>query len=816
MEKNLQKLLLWAWIHDLWKLAWRGWIERKWKKYDTAHSEILVEMFDKLKASSEWQDIAYIASLHHAKDFQKFKDNLSDDDKFLAWCIYMADNISAKERNEAWDDEKSTTRKQPIKNIFSTIFDGRESYFDAKTINEVSTSSWYSDNFSDFNKLYEDFDTELKYFLSNEISENTHYQIDILLQKYLSFVPSDAYKSVPDVSLYDHSKTVAMFAYILYENFKNCENKEELFNSTTNDIVSQIKVNLVWWDFPSIQKFISSWILKNPAKTLRARSFLVQLLQEAVLQFVLDKLGITRANVLISAWWKFVLLAPENIDIDNLKSQINDYLIKNYPWLKFVLEKELVDLKDIVWFEEKQENKKTIKINFQEKIVSLFDKLSQAKFQAFDKVNLKNIFDYKNPSWKVICKACGKRYVENKDENDALCDFCKTEIVLWEKLVKEIKDKWISFDYNDNWKFNFKIGLKVEEKDGVLRWELIKKDFKILANDWDFGKVEKWIVKSLNLYVPYEEIKAWTREEIRQQDLFYSGDKNYKVKTFEQIANWNYLVMVKWDVDNMSLIFKYGFRRMSENYESENSWKWICRIENNNYTISRILTFSRLMELFFGYRLQRFLEENFKNVYTIYSGGDDFVFVVPFSDLKDFISKIYEEFSSFVNNDKIHFSLGLWIFKDKTPIKQVFDSSEDLLSIAKTKAKEKMNQNLNRKWEFEVLKYFGICGFEKENYIVLKNYLDTENIFNLNWDFENKTSVRYKLYEELKRMYNFIDKSQWADYVLSGWRILYMLSRNVSNKDFIEEIKELIQSKDKDQIAEYLLKLAYEIYLDRK
>jgi CRISPR/Cas system-associated protein Cas10 (large subunit of type III CRISPR-Cas system) len=68
-----------------------------------------------------------------------------------------------------------------------------------------------------------------------------------LLQKYLSFVPSDAYKSIPDVSLYDHSKTVVMFAHILYEEFKNFENKEKLYKSstTTDDIISQIKVNLV-------------------------------------------------------------------------------------------------------------------------------------------------------------------------------------------------------------------------------------------------------------------------------------------------------------------------------------------------------------------------------------------------------------------------------------------------------------------------------------------------------------------------------------------------------------------------------------------
>ena len=806
MEKNLQKLLLWAWIHDLGKLVWRGWIEREWKEYDTAHSEILVEMFDNLKISDEWKDIAYIASLHHAKDFQKFKDNLPDNDNFLAWCIYMADNISAKERNE--DNEKylkNTTRNQALENIFSKFFveknetilsNIKNSYFDAKTIYKIdSSTNLNSKQKTDFQTLYQQFKKELNVFLNQniKISENTLYQLDILLQKYFTFIPSDAYKNIPDVSLYDHSKTVVMFAHILYEKFKNEESKKRLYRAITDEIVSQIKVNLVWWDFPSIQKFISSWVLKNPAKTLRARSFLVQLLQEAVLQFVLDKLGLTRANVLISAWWKFVLLAPENINIDNLKSQINSYLIENYSWLKFVLEKKLVDLKDIVWFEEKEWDKKIIKISFQEKIVALFDKLSQAKFQSFDKENLEEIFAYKNPDWKVICKACGKRYVENEDENNALCDFCKTEIVLWEKLVKDIKNDWISFDYIDkNWKFDFDIGLKVWEENNILKWDLINKKFKILPNDWNFEKIEKWIVKSLNLYVPYKE--------------------NDAVKSFEEIlkdTNSNYIVMVKWDVDNMSLIFKH--------------WFW-----ESNYSLSRILTFSRLMELFFGYRLQRFLEENFKNVYTIYSGGDDFVFVVPFSDLKEFVwwkkdkywkkikNGLYDEFNYFVNNDKIHFSLGLWIFKDKTPIKHIFDSSEELLSVAKTQAKEKMNQNLNSEWEFRVLKYFGICGFEKENYVVLKNYLDTKNIFDLNWNFKDKTSVRYKLYEELKKMYYFIDKLQWADYVLSGWRILYMLSRNISDKEFIEEIKELIQSKDKDKIAEYLLKLAYEIYLNRK
>jgi len=53
-----------------------------------------------LEASNEWKHIAKIASYHHQKDYSHFKNELNEEDRFIAWCIYMADNISAKERNE--------------------------------------------------------------------------------------------------------------------------------------------------------------------------------------------------------------------------------------------------------------------------------------------------------------------------------------------------------------------------------------------------------------------------------------------------------------------------------------------------------------------------------------------------------------------------------------------------------------------------------------------------------------------------------------------------------------------------------------------
>ena len=790
MENNLKKLLLWSWIHDLGKLAWRWWYSRKWKKYETAHSEILIELFNELELDKEWKEILQISSYHHWRDFQKNKKYLSDEDRFLAWCIYMADNISATERNENYDKNlRNSTKAQPIENIFNRIFESQKkeivdnlntSYFDAKTINKISNSAWNSNNLSDFQKLFKEFKEEIKIIIQQPINENTIFQIDVLLQNYLTFVPSDAYENIPDISLYDHSKTVTAFAQVLYNFYKW---KKWYESKSTNNILSEVKISLIWWDFPSIQKYIFDWIKKstNITKRLRARSFLVQIIHEAVLQYILDKLNLTRANILISAWWKFVVLTNKIENIDSIQENINQFFIDKYPGLKFSLAKNNLLLEKITW-----ENS-----DFQNEMEKLFEELSKNKFKIYTKNNWKSIFNPKKNNWKILCKYCGLNYINWNEIDDNICKNCGKEISLWEKLVKEIKNNWISFDYIDK-EGSFKFNLWIDNNK-----KLIKKQFQILPNNRDFKKIEKWIVKSLNLYVPVKDETS--------------------IKNFEDIlkdTKSNYLVMVKWDVDNMSLILKYWFG-------------------NNNYSLSRILTFSRLMELFFGYRLQIFLEEKFKNVYTIYSGWDDFVFVVWLNELDNFIKEIYNEFEQFVLNDKIHFSLGLWIFKDKIPINQIFEHTEDLLSSAKKITKEKMKIELeNWKTDFEVLKYFGICFFAKENYVVLGNKeninqnnlrITIENIFDFKDFWEWKYSLYYKLYQSLKENYQYLEKNNLADYVLTSSRILYMLSRNLNRKDYSTFIKEYWEKlsnikntrRKKEEIAKDLLSLSYKIYKSR-
>ena len=67
---------------------------------------------------------------------------------------------------------------------------------------------------------------------------------------------------------------------------------------------------LIGGDISGIQKFIYTIASKKAAKTLRGRSFYLQLLTEAVLRFVLGELELPYTNVIYAGGGHFFLLAP--------------------------------------------------------------------------------------------------------------------------------------------------------------------------------------------------------------------------------------------------------------------------------------------------------------------------------------------------------------------------------------------------------------------------------------------------------------------------------------------------------------------------
>ena len=115
------------------------------------------------------------------------------------------------------------------------------------------------------------------------------YRLLWLWQKYAWCVPSSTI-DLPDISLYDHSRTAAGIAACLYDYHQRTEtwNDHEIRKRETQ------KFRLLTGDLSGIQRALFAFAptrSKGVAKTLRARSFYLSLLGEAAIEFVLTRLN---------------------------------------------------------------------------------------------------------------------------------------------------------------------------------------------------------------------------------------------------------------------------------------------------------------------------------------------------------------------------------------------------------------------------------------------------------------------------------------------------------------------------------------------
>lgn len=89
-------------------------------------------------------------------------------------------------------------------------------------------------------------------------------------------------------------------------------------------------VRLVGVDIPGIQKFLYTLSNKAALKTLRGRSFFIELLTEEVTRRLLAGLGLTRANIVYQGGGHLYLLAPatDRLDVllDEIRGEINGWL----------------------------------------------------------------------------------------------------------------------------------------------------------------------------------------------------------------------------------------------------------------------------------------------------------------------------------------------------------------------------------------------------------------------------------------------------------------------------------------------------------
>lgn len=597
---------------------------------------------------------------------------------------------------------------------------------------------------------------------------------DTLYSVYTQHIPSASYKTVPDVSLYDHSKSTAAIATALWR--YHFETKTE----TTEDLKQDEKNKflLIQSDTSGIQNFIfnvGKSTRKSAYKILRGRSFFISLINECAALKILNELDLPSTSQILNAAGKFIILAPNTEEtkekLQKVKNELSNWLLqKFYGELSIGISTIEACQKD---FEEKQFKQLQLKIH---------QSLGKAKLQQFDlcRKNVgicENFFDeYDNT--KGICCFDGKMPAEENVPNsdNCSCKVCLDILSLGENLTAKkfisIAKQPIENGFSSDL-FGYYIGWK-PVKNMLRLWDisLPRKDESIFN-----GAAKRYI----NAYVP-----KFTDEDILREDFYKELDTPIlgKIKTFSHLAVENCfmedgkrqvkpaIMCLKGDIDNLGSLFQKGVE---------------------NPTFATIAQLSRQINDFFTIWLPYYQSswKNGKNIYTIFAGGDDFYLVGPWLDLVNFVPVLKEKFTEYMcGRSDITFSVGMCMTRSGDDVVNMSAVVENALENAKGRKNEKG----------EIIKN-GLCCFGE--IVSFDEYSDLQKEVEILNNYKEKYNLSTGYIYNLQKLCEQAEKTQKGSFIDAMWRsklayrtarfIEQYASKEIDETDKIRIINELTE-----------------------
>ncbi len=587
-----------------------------------------------------------------------------------------------------------------------------------------------------YSDLYEGFKEEILGAGTLQGEQLLNY-IYYLLYKYTWCVPASTWDSekasrhYPDISLFDHSRVLSAIAVSLYSWAKERNLGARDIKPGDGRLLTDDEevFLLVEGDIGGIQSFIYSVHRASEselsiAKALRGRSFFLTMLPEVTARYILRELDYPITSALFIGGGKFQLLIG-NTDENRRRLREIEHKINEWMFREFHGELNL----SMVWIPVKgsalrnrgQEGVETY-LDHVEKLQLELDRKKKRKLGELVYEEFENDFTGAGE----ICPSCrSMKTVEGKP----LCRWCQRSQD-WGSVLPKVK--YIAFSWEDE-------GLGPGDPRKTMEFGGFGKVY--LLEDGDLGRVrhlpEILNMDTTELKVSQEAVvngfrftghsaprvsrdsadllnELWRSKGELEEELD-PGD----ILPFELLAEFaegdKKLGFFRADVDYLGLILSDGLR-FDEKGERE------------IYTISRIATLSRMLDLFFtGYlnrlaeeissehvneRLRRLREEGGgadeeepellekvnRNgrlslgslIYTVYSGGDDLFVIAPHDLAVRFAGRLRERFREFTcGNRDFGISGGIFVGRHNTPVHLVAKFAEDLEKTAKDLRREK-------------------------------------------------------------------------------------------------------------------------------
>lgn len=729
--------------------------------------------------------------------FASFASNHHKPKSLLQAIITMADwwsagidrtdpkTLEVQELNSSINWGKQRYKTIPLYSVFNKINNGN--YQAAFSLNSLSLESddifpkeikTSADgvNQNKYKQLWEKFIGEFNN-LPTDSFDGFAESLIYLLKKYTWCIPSNT-MDMANVSLFEHLKTTAAFADCLYQYYKD---HKENFTFTNNrlSLTNGVKpVLLLGGDISGIQKFIYNISSRKAAVSLKGRSFYVQLLIDSVIQRILTHPDInsTIGQVVYSSGGKFYMLLPNTEKVLNAITE-----------LRSAFEKELWDEQygqialnlDYVAFSFDSTSKLIIFEGCEDdaKIGDLWkalaDKLTADKNHKFKSLltnNYGKMFEPQNV-YGTVCAVTG---IEGEcvriDENDNETLVLRS-VEEQARLGKALKgmDYLLTYKERDNSTY---LSNRSKCNLGILQtYNYLFNKEELIKDDADFRSITSADVSRVKMINKLNFLDAQIKgQKVSYGFQFYGGNQqaqfNGNDKTFEELADNEYLGILRMDVDNLGAIFIKGLPDEAKNFAAYS-------------------TMSFLLDYFFsGYLNTIRNSEAFKDdVNILYSGGDDVFAIGKWDKLIDFAEEVRTNFAKFVGRKDISISAGIVFVNSKYPIAKAAQLAGDAEDNAKG---YKLNGKLKN-----AISIFGESISWDEEFDFVKKYKDT--LVSLINDHNMPRSI-------LHRLMSLCDKMRRGE-VSYMWQTAYFLKRFSSDKDnreitnFCNKLKVLLCNK---------------------
>jgi len=480
----------------------------------------------------------------------------------------------------------------------------------------------------------------------------------LMLEKYGSYLSFGQ----PDVALFDQVKATAAVAVSLIEN------------------PAADQLCLVAGNLSGIQDFIYTISSDGALKSLRARSFTLELVTEEIVQQLLSRLRLPRSNVIYAGGGNLYLLAPSGEGVagtvETLRNEFNHWLLGEFQSKVFLnLTSHDFPKEDI--------GRQTFTNHWDAAI----KKLAIQKSKKFDN-QLSDLLAVK-PAHEP-CKVCHRDDCEHLkplggDGVDA-CPTCNQMFRLGGQLLKvgalvRSPTETVSGALG---KVKIQVGNKTVFYHLFEGAKTIPKEPETiyLINNWDLD-----LYKFSHFVNPTPLLLGNYGQESDTEQGFLTAQEMAEDKA-KGIKRVGYLRM---DVDKLGRIFAEGLGK--------------------NYTLPRLSGLSRQMSYFFKVYLNslaQFRERDFlahqdhqnfqsltrnprQDLLFIYAGGDDLFVSGAWDQVVEFAFDVYQSFRAFTGwHPDISLSAGISLSGPKYPLYQSADDSGEAEAAAKGNGRDSL------------------------------------------------------------------------------------------------------------------------------